>query len=108
MKPQIILFLLLSSCLITVNAGCKKDSSSACSTNWTSQVTSELNAFNAAVQAYSNNPNNANCIAYKTAATNYVNALKPIGNCSDLTGQNRTEWQSYLTNAEAAVAAISC
>ncbi|MEP7321455.1 MAG: hypothetical protein ABI761_06030 [Saprospiraceae bacterium] len=105
---QFILFLLFFICIAPFHTSCKKDNTTNCSTTWANEIQDELNAFNTAAQAYAATQNTTTCNAYKTAATNYVNALKPIGNCSELTGQSRSDWQSSLNSAEAAVAAITC
>ncbi|MEO5582768.1 MAG: hypothetical protein ABIR66_08755 [Saprospiraceae bacterium] len=108
MKIQFILIYLFIIGITPFHSSCKKDSPANCSTTWAKEIQDELNAFNTASQAYAANQNATTCNAYKTAATNYVNALKPIGNCSELTGQNRSDWQASLNAAQASVAAITC
>ncbi|MBK8700765.1 MAG: hypothetical protein IPN29_14980 [Saprospiraceae bacterium] len=109
MKYKILLFLLAMS-FILVSSSCGGDDGgiTPCSTAYATELQDEVNALNAAAQAYSTNPTTANCNAYKSAAQSYVNALEPYGNCATLTGQSRTNWQASLDAAKAAVAAIQC
>lgn len=79
-----------------------------CSTAYGTELQAEINALTAAAQAYSTNPTPANCLAYKNAAQAYVNALEPYGDCPQLTGQLRTDWEASLNAAKAAVANIHC
>jgi len=61
--------------------------------------------FNAAA-AYGAEDSEANCNALKAAYQSYINALKPYGNCAALTGQNKTDFNNALNDAENDLATI--
>lgn len=84
------------------------DKTPACSTAWGTELQNELNAVINAAQAYGNDPTPANCNAYKTSYQAYLNKLKPYGNCSALTGQNRTDFNEAVAEAEADLATMTC
>ncbi len=82
---------------------CNKDEDNdgtPCSLSWSTAVSDEINAMSSAAQAYGTNPTPANCIAYKEAAQAYLNALRPFGDCTLLTGQERVAWENALTQAQ--------
>jgi hypothetical protein len=79
---------------------CKKDDPAACSTAWATELQEELTAVTDAFTTYSMDPSDANCIAVKEAYQDYIDALRPYGECSTLTGQSRTDWQNALDQAE--------
>ncbi|MBP8726224.1 MAG: hypothetical protein KBF37_05475 [Saprospiraceae bacterium] len=111
MKTKLFSALLaVSSMMIAFSCGDDDDNNSnnPCSTAYTTELQAEINALTAAAQAYSTNPTQANCIAYKNAAQAYVNALEPYGDCPELTGQFRADWEASLNAARASVAAIQC
>ena len=86
-----------------VFTGCDKDDDDktpACSTNWSAELNDEINAVTSAATAYGNDPTTANCNAYKGSLQDYIDALRPYGNCNALTGQNRTEFERTLNDAE--------
>ena len=89
----IFCFLLLFSC--------KKDNPVACSTAWASELQNEFSAISTAVTVYTLDQSEANCNALKAAYQDYIDALKPFGNCATLTGQDRTEWVNTINEAEA-------
>jgi hypothetical protein len=72
-----------------------------CSAAWFTDLESELNTLVSTAIAYNNDTENATkCLAYKNALQNYVNKLKPYGNCTALTGQNKIDYQTALAEAE--------
>jgi hypothetical protein len=95
-------------CFTLLVTSCSKDGDgiTPCSTAWATDLQSELTAFATAAAAFSADQSDANCNAYKSAYQDYINALKPYGNCATLTGQNRTDWQNSLSEAEADVATL--
>jgi outer membrane receptor for ferrienterochelin and colicin len=95
-------------CFTLFITGCSKDGDGVapCSTAWATDLQGELNALVNAGAAYGADPSAANCSAYKSAYQNYIDALKPYGNCATLTGQDRTDWQQALNEAEAEVATL--
>ena len=95
-------------CFTLVVTSCSKDGDgiAPCTTAWATDLQSELTAVINAGTAYGTDQSDANCNAYKSAYQNYINALKPYGNCATLTGQNRTDWQKALSEAEADVATL--
>jgi hypothetical protein len=87
---------------------CKKSSSPGCSAAWASELSNEVAAMSNAAQAYSTNPTQANCLAYKAAAQAYIDALEPYGNCTALTGQDRAAWQAAIDDAQQSVDNMNC
>ena len=80
---------------------CKDEEDEAtCSTAWGVELQDELNAVNTAGLTWANDPSEANCNAYKSKYQAYINALRPYGNCSALTGQSRTDFETALEDAE--------
>jgi hypothetical protein len=80
---------------------CKSDEEklAACSLAWASELQDELNDISTASAAYFNDPSTANCTAYTSAYEAYIDALEPYGQCSALTGQNRTAWEQAIQDA---------
>lgn len=99
-----ILLLAIVTASLAFGSSCKdEDDEPACSTNWGTELETELNAVINAGTLYGNDPTPANCTSYKTSYQAYIKALKPYGNCSALTGQNRTDFNEMLAEAEADV-----
>ena len=95
-------------CFTLLVTSCSKDGDgiAPCTTAWATDLQGELTAVINAGQAYGLDQSDANCNAYKSAYQDYINALKPYGNCATLTGQNRTDWQEAVAEAEADVATL--
>jgi hypothetical protein len=79
---------------------CKKNDPTPCSTAWALDLQNELTAIGTAASIYFEDQSEANCNALKDAYEDYIDALRPYGNCSTLTGQDRTDWQQALDEAE--------
>jgi hypothetical protein len=77
-----------------------------CSIAWGTELQTEFNAITNAAAAYGADDSEANCNALKTAYQTYINALRPYGDCATLTGQNRTDFNNALNDAEASVDTI--
>ena len=77
-----------------------------CSTAWSAEVQDELNAVVNAGNVWANDPSEANCLSYKAKYQAYINALRPYGDCSALTGQARVDFEAALDDAEAEVATL--
>jgi len=97
----LFIFLGLGSCS-------KKDTVTPCSASWASALQSKATAISTAAQAYFTNQNSTTCNAYKNACQAYIDALRPYGNCTTLTVQQRSDWQAALTDAEESLASIIC
>jgi len=82
---------------------CKKDNPVACSGAWATELTNELEAITTAYTNYAMDQSAANCTALKAAYQDYIDALRPYGDCETLTGQDRTDWQNSLNEAEASI-----
>ena len=99
--------LILIFCLIVLfSCSSKDDDLQPCSTAWAADLQEEISAVSDAVVAYALEQSTANCNALKAAYQGYIDVLKPYGNCATLTGQNRTDWEKALSEAEANVASI--
>ena len=101
-------YLISIFCFTLLFTSCSKDGDgiTPCTTAWATDLQGELTAVINAGAAFGADQTDANCNAYKSAYQNYINALKPYGNCATLTGQNRTDWQKALDEAEADVATL--
>jgi len=66
-----------------------------------------LDAVNAAVTIYSNNPTTENCNAYKASLQNYLNEAEKYIDCATTAGQG-AELQSAIDQSRAEVDAIQC
>lgn len=85
---------------------CTKDNDIGCTGAWATDLQNELTALSTAISIYSMEESEANCNDLKEAYQDYIDALKPYGNCATLTGVNRTEWQNALNEAEAELETI--
>jgi predicted GTPase len=83
-------------------SACKKDSNGPanCSANWASDVEAEMTALSNAATAYGTDPTHETCVDYKSAYQDYVNALKPLLNCSVYTAQQKEDLQDAIDSAE--------
>lgn len=82
---------------------CKKENVAPCSTAWASDLQNEISAIGTAVSIYSMDPSTDNCNMLKAAYQDYIDALKPYGNCTTLSGVSRSEWQSAIDDAESSL-----
>ncbi len=108
MKKVLTHHLFFIFCFMLLVTSCSKDGDGVlpCSTAWAADLQNEFTAITNAATAYATDQSDANCNALKNAYQNYINALKPYGNCATLTGQSRTDWQKAVNDAEADVATI--
>ncbi len=72
--------------MIALTSGCSKDNplnpaGSCFDGRWAEQYAGELQTWSDAATTYSEDPTPANCTKYKTAAKNYLDALKEIADC---------------------------
>lgn len=79
---------------------CKKESVAPCSGAWATELSNELTAIGTAASVYSMDPSEANCQMLKAAYEDYIDALRPYGTCSTLSGVSRAEWQKAIDDAE--------
>ena len=109
MKRKIYMVLFLGF-IIAGTTSCSEngENDTPCSVAWTSELADEVNAMSTAAQAYAADPTPANCNAYKQAAQAYLNALKPYGDCSVLSGQDRVAWENALADAQESVDNMDC
>ncbi len=85
---------------------CKDDDPVGC--NYVTETQDELDALNAASSAWSADPGNMQkCNAYKTAATNYLNALDDHRNCATTPAQEQ-ELQDAIDASQASIDALQC
>jgi len=92
--------------LVPLLFACKKDDPVACSTAWSTELQNEITAISTAVQVWSMDQSEENCNALKDAYQDYIDALKPYGNCATLTGQDRVAWQQAIDEAEESIDSI--
>lgn len=101
------LFILIGLFFFLGLGSCSKKNND-CSVSWATDLQSKVNAISSAAQAYATNPNSTTCNAYKNACQTYLNALQPYGDCTNLTGQEKSDWEAAMSAAEDSLAAISC
>ncbi len=105
---NVFIFLTFILCSNVLVSSCSKDGDGVapCSAAWATELQAEFTAITTAGTAYALDPSAANCSAYKAAYQDYINALKPYGNCATLTGQSRTDWKKSIDEAEADVSTL--
>lgn len=89
-----------------VVSSCSKDggtNGANCSTAWAADLSPEFDVITSASVAYSQDQSLENCNALKAAYQDWLDALKPYGDCATLTGQDRVEWQQAVDNAESEI-----
>ena len=109
MRKVLLSHLIFIFCFTLFVTGCKKDNGGGganCSTLWYADLQPEFDVITSAGTAYSLDPSAENCNALKSAYQDWINALKPYGDCATLTGQDRVEWQKAVDDAEAEVATL--
>lgn len=98
--------LIIIFCFTLFITSCSKDGDGVvpCSAAWSTELNTEFTAITTAATTYAMDDSEANCNALKAAYQDYINAMKPYGNCATLTGQSRADWQKAIDEAEADVA----
>lgn len=106
MKNLFLASLIIIACGFGFTSCGSDDGPAGCSVAWATDLQAELTAIQNASVAYSNDQSQANCDALKAAYLAYVNKLRPYGNCTGLTGQDRASWQQAIDEAEDNVSTI--
>lgn len=104
-KPIVISFSLLAALFFVTS--CDDDSACADNFNFATEVAEELTALNDAAVAYGQDQSPENCNAYKTAATDYLDALEDLKSCAEIAGQG-TAYQQAIDSTQAEVDALMC
>ncbi len=86
----------------------EEDNNIQCSGEWAVELYDELNAVSTAATAYSTDPTAANCVTYKNALQVYLNALEPYGDCTNLTAQQRMQWEVAFGDAQESLGDLNC
>ncbi len=102
------LTLLVLSTIVSCNEEEEVNDPAICGTAWAVAVEEEANDLSLAAQNYATDPSSENCAAYKDALQSYIDALKPYGDCTTLTGQQRANWETAVAEAEASIDDIEC
>lgn len=91
-------------------SSCKKESSdpAICSLDWDTETETEYDALIDAYYTYAADMSNANCLAYKTAFTNYINALKPFLECKSWPEADLQELQDVIDESEELMNQLNC
>lgn len=109
MKRKVYTALLVGLLFVGISACKNNDEKDApCSVAWTSELSAEINDMSVAAQAYAADQSVANCNAYKQSVQAYLNALKPYGDCTMLTGQQRIAWENAINDAQENVDNMNC
>jgi hypothetical protein len=93
---------------LSCNNGSDDIDDGPCGTAWSVQAQNEVSAWSAAAQKYALDPSAANCNAYKSAGLAYIKALEPYGNCTVLSGVERTQWEQALESARTSIKSLNC
>lgn len=76
--------------------------------NYVTETQDELDAYNTALNAWTADPTNTQkCNAFKTAATNYLNALDDHRNCATTPAQEQ-ELQDAIDASQASINQLQC
>ena len=104
-----IFFLLAIVALVSLNS-CKKAAEDlvGCSPLWALEVADEAMAASTAATAYSEDQSTENCLAYKEASQDYIDALEPLSDCSSLSGEERQTIQESIEETQADIDALTC
>jgi hypothetical protein len=94
-----VLFLLIVVTLLGLDSCKKKGDPAFCTGAWATEVSDELTAAINAAMAYSTNPNTTTCNAYKTAMSNYIDALDKFSDCSTWTAQQKADLNNAIDDA---------
>lgn len=103
-------YTVLASIILSISA-CSDDNPlnplGACASgSWATEVTNESAALTTAAQAYTDDPTVANCNAYKTAGTNYLDALEDARGC--VIGATQSAFNQAVNEAQAEIDALDC
>lgn len=74
--------------------------------NYTTELQAEVDAYIAAATAYSQDQSQANCIAYKTSLTAYLNAADDLHHC--VPADQEAQFQASLDAALDQANALPC
>ena len=96
MKTRIYYILFLAMALAHMN--CSKSNNATCA---------KTSALTQAASAYGQNPTPANCAAYKTAGTNYLNKADDVQSCATAAGQG-AEFNQAIDQARQSLNNIQC
>jgi hypothetical protein len=80
-----------------------------CGPNWSPAVEleQEINAYTAALTAYTQNPTTANCEAFKDAYLDYLDALRDWEDCY-IYAYSEAEFNQAIDDAEDAINELEC
>lgn len=103
------LFLFAATALLfTLSSGCVKsviDLDSCDATLFTDEVNPKLTAYQEALSAYSDEPTQANCTAYKAAGQEWLDAIRSYETCTLL---YTASWREAVDEAKAELDAEPC
>jgi|SRR6187200_1237843 len=85
--------------LVFLTYSCNDDDDDPVGCNYATETQDELNALQAALDAYSANQSTANCQAYVSAYQNYLNELEDHIECATLSGQ-QAELQALIDQSQ--------
>ncbi len=102
----------LSLLVLFVSIGCNKDDDDddgRCGNNWSPaiELEDEINAINAAAQAYAMDQSVENCEAYKQSILDYLAEVRDWEDCYIAIGQQQ-EFNAAVTQAEQDAMNIQC
>jgi hypothetical protein len=93
-------------------SSCKKDKESSdpafCSSDWITEVEDEYDDLFAAWTNYAADMSVENCIAYKAAYQEYIEALEPFLECASWSATELQELQDAIDESEEAMNELNC
>ena len=104
-KTMTISMVLFTSLFLLTS--CDDDSACADNFNFSAEVADEFSALNDAAVAYGQDQSPENCNAYKSAATDYLDAMEELKSCAQIAGQG-TAYQQAIDSAQAEVDTLMC
>lgn len=100
---QLFIFALLLTGMCFISCGDSDCESFSLNT----EIQDELNAFTEAAMVFGNNPTMENCLAYRDAGQDYVDAFAAFRDCAADTGQ-LSEFNQSLESAQESLDQIMC
>ena len=91
--------------LLLLLASCGDDAQDCNSSSFMTAISDEENQVSQAANAYANDPSQANCDAFKSAAQNYFDAVEEFEDCD---GLSQAEFDQALAAARESINLIPC
>ena len=106
---KLLVFVFLSTTISLISCNKDDDNADPCGTNWnfSNEIQDELDLVIATAAEYGQNPSMTNCVSYKAAYQDYLDAVRGLENCARLAGQ-LSDFNAAINEAETALNNIQC